>query len=142
MSTISLKDLDKVIDNIELARGKWESAAKQALWEGANIVADQVRANLASKVKGGNGDLSRSLYVGKMNTRGQSTVDTRIGFTGYDRNNVPNPLKAAVLESGRSDQRGRAKTKFFSSAVNATKGRAKEAIAEKLNEYYENLLGD
>lgn len=142
MSTIRLDDLDEVIKALDDAKVRFVPAGKQALWEGANIVANQVRANLEAVVKDGTGDLARSLYVAKMNNRGETTVETNIGFIGYDRNGVPNPLKANVLESGRSDQPGRKKTKFFSRAVNATREKAKEAIAAKLNEYFSKVVGD
>lgn len=148
MSSVVLKDLDELAGIMEKAGGKFVPAAKQALYEGAEVIANQVRANLDGAImsdedhrKHQTGALKRSLYTGKMNQRGNETVYTRIGFFGYDENGVPNPLKANILESGRSWHTIEGK-KFFSKAVNATRGKARKAIAAKMEEYWKKVLGD
>lgn len=141
-SKVNFKDLDDIIYELERAGGKFEPAAKQAIYEGAKVMADAIRSNLDSVTQGtGNGDLSNSLFIGKMNMRGKETVDTRISFFGYDRNGVPNALKAAVLESGRDWHKMEA-TKFFSKAVSSSRGKAKALLKKQLENYWKELLGD
>lgn len=101
------------------------------LYDGAGAMADEIR----QAVPEDSGDLAASLYVAKFQ-RGMNKVDTEIGFAGYDSKGVPNPVKAAVLESGSS--RGHTATHFFSRAVRAAKSKAEAAIQFKIeNKIYE-----
>ena len=50
------------------------------------------------------GDLLESLSVTKPYQSADGNWNIKVGCIGYDRKGVPNPLKAAVLEHGRSNQ--------------------------------------
>lgn len=95
---------------------------KRGLYAGAGTLTDEIRKNTPYD----EGDLRDSLFINQFHTTLES-VDTFIGFAGYDRDGVPNPLKAAVLESGTRDGKKKA-THFFSKAVRAAEEKTKNAI--------------
>lgn len=115
----------------QLAAADQREIAGRAIHDGADIVADEVRARLSGVIKGpSSGDLVASLGIARM----QETLDgynVKIGFDGYDSKGVPNQLKARVLESGKS---GQDKRPFMRPAVNATKGAAIEKMGEIIDE--------
>lgn len=136
LRTDALQELQKML---EQAGTNTPGAMKRAVYAGAKEVADAVRSSVQSAVSAeATGDLAQSLAVSRMKADG-SNVSTSIGFSGYDRKGVPNPTKAAVLESGRSDQPGRKKTHFFSRAVRASKEAALQSME---NEFLESLTRD
>lgn len=89
--------------------------AAAGLYDGAEQIADEVKRSIPKD----SGDLASSLFVARFE-RGMNRVDTVIGFAGYDSKGTPNPLKAAVLESGTSDGTHPA-THFFSRATRDAK---------------------
>lgn len=125
LRTESLQELQK---QLEKAGASTPGAMKRAVYSGAKEVADAVKRSVQSAVsEEATGDLAKSLTVSRMKADG-NTVSTSIGFSGYDRKGVPNPTKAAVLESGRSGQPGRKKTHFFSRAVAASRDAALKSM--------------
>lgn len=106
----------------------------EGLYDGAGQIADEIRRNVPKD----SGDLANSLFVAKFQ-RAMNKVDTEIGFAGYDSKGVPNPLKAAALESGTS--RGQPATHFFSSAVRAAKSKAEAAIQFKIESEIYKISG-
>lgn len=106
----------------------------EGLYDGADAVADEIRLNVPSE----SGDLARSLYIAKFQ-RGPNRVGTEIGFAGYDSKGVPNPVKAAVLESGSS--KGHRATHFFSRAVRSAKSKAEAAIQAKIEKRINQISG-
>lgn len=111
------------------------SIAAAGLYDGAEKVADEIKRDIPKDT----GDLRKSLFIAKFD-RGLNRVDTVIGFAGYDSRGVPNPLKAAVLESGTSDGTHEA-THFFSKAVRNSKPRCEAAIAEKIETQINDITG-
>lgn len=132
-----------------------EAAAKEAVYEGAKIIADEARkkleANLldpASAGKSGTsllkkprrepgGDLEKSFGITPIKRGRDGNWNAKIGFSGYDAKGVPNQLKARVMESGSSKIRPRP---FMRPAVNATRERAVAAMKEKVEETIRQIM--
>lgn len=121
---------------------------KRTVYAGAEVVADEVRSSMNSAIKGtGDGGLQNSLVVSKIKAVG-GDVYTRVGFGGYDNHpskkypeGQPYPIIAAVLESGRSGQSGRA-THFFSNAISAARKKAKGAMQEEFDKSFNKTIGE
>lgn len=109
------------------------SVCKKGLYDGAGVMADEIRSNTPKS----SGDLADSLFVGRFETR-LNEVDTVVGFAGYDSNGAPNPLKAAVLESGTSDGTHKA-THFFSKSVRAANAKVQNAIGKRVESEIEKI---
>lgn len=99
---------------------------KKGLFSGAELVADEIRKNTPKD----GGDLADSLFIARF-TDTVNGSETVVGFAGYDKNGKPNPLKAAVLESGTHDGKKKA-THFFSKAVRSAKEKSEKAIEEAI----------
>lgn len=111
--------------------------AQKAIYEAAGIVTDRIRANLRSVISGdATGDLEKSLGIAPIEKDREGNWNTKIGFDGYDRNGVPNQLKARVLESGRSNQK---KRPFVRPAVRQTKAEAIKAMDRVIQEEIEKM---
>ena len=132
MAKFKFDGIDKYIDSLEKIGGKnAEGIIKYAVYPGAAVVADAIRSEIALNHHG-NGDLENSLTLAHMRND-NGFINTKIGFSGYDRNNVPNALKAAVLESGRSDGTIKA-THFISRTVKNVQERAVNEMSKALDE--------
>lgn len=122
-----------------LAAADQRDVAGKAIYQAADIVADEVRARLNGVIKGpSTGALAASLGVAKL----QETADgwnVKIGFDGYDSKGVPNVLKARVLESGSSKQQ---KRPFMRPAVNATRKAAVEKMGEVIDEEIARIMNN
>ncbi|WP_243122292.1 HK97-gp10 family putative phage morphogenesis protein [Clostridium thermarum] len=124
-----------------------EKIAKKVVRAGANPVADQIKKNLmdnlndpayVGKGNGGpykkykfTGDLLKAFGITPPGVDRNGNTNVHIGFDGYDRNGVPNQLKARAMESGTSWLR---KRPFIRPAVNKTKNKAIEQMGKKLDE--------
>lgn len=124
------KEIGNMFDELD---SRAYGIAAAGLYDGADEVADEIKRNIPEDT----GDLKKSLFIAKFE-RGLNRVDTVIGFAGYDRNGTPNPLKAAVLESGTSKKKA---THFFSRATRNAKPRAEAAIAEKIETQINDITG-
>lgn len=131
MASMKYEIPSSITDMFAELEGQAYGICAEGLFDGAGAMADEIR----QAVPKNSGDLARSLYIAKFQ-RGMNKVDTEIGFAGYDSKGVPNPVKAAALESGTS--RGQPATHFFSKAVRAAKSKAEAAIQFKIeNKIYE-----
>ncbi len=137
-----------------LAEGSREIAEK-ALYEGAGIVADQIRKNLeanlndpTSVAKSGvaifkkmgqepSGDLLDSLGITPMELDNNGYLNVKIGFDGRDHKGVPNQMKARVMESGSSTIAPRP---FVRPAVKATKKMAEETMNRVIEEEIDKIM--
>lgn len=114
-----------------------DEITKKAIYEGAKIVADQVKQNLQGVLSPeATGDLVKSFGISKMDMDAKGDWTAKLGFEGYDSEGVPNLLKARVLESGRSGQK---KRPFVRPAVNATKDRVNRRMEEVIDEEIKKL---
>lgn len=133
-----LKDVECKFEKLT-EKDNCENAASKALYEGAGVIADAVTENLKKvlkEYKKEKGTLEDSLGIAKFR-RTDLTVNTRIGFDGYDKRGNPNQLKARVLESGRSDQPARP---FFRPAVEESLEDAKAAMDVELKKRIKEIL--
>ena len=137
MATIRFSGIDKYLDKLQKLGQRSEGICKMAVYDGAAIVADQVRENLERVLSpDATGQLEASMGIsGMQNDRGY--INVVIGFDGYDDKGVANQLKANVLESGSSKQQ---KRPFMRPAVNASKKRATAKMAETLDREIEKLM--
>ena len=75
-----------------------EEIAKRAIYEGAKIVADEIKARIPENT----GDLAESFGVTPIDRDADGNWNAKVGFDGYDRDGVPNQLKARAIENGTS----------------------------------------
>lgn len=127
MKVIGLTD---TTDLLEQVGAKAYAVSSYGLYEGAKVIADEIRASTPVDT----GDLAASLTIDPFQSD-INGVRTLIHYTGTDRKGTPNPLKAAAHESGTS--RGQKATHFFSKAVNRAKDKAQTAIADAVTEQIE-----
>lgn len=112
---------------------------KMSVYDGAGLLADEIRARLEANIKHpdkSTGALIESMGIADMRDKG-GEISTKIGFYGYDDRGVPNHIKAAVMESGRT---GVKKRPFIRPAVKAVKERAIDAMDKRLNEEIEKIM--
>lgn len=138
MAKFRFEGIEKYTESLAKIGGKNAAGVlKYAVYPGAAVVADAIRASMSEHRI--TGDLQDSLSLATMRND-DGYVNTKVTFAGYDRNGVPNAIKAAALESGTS--RGQKATHFISKA---TKGATDKAIAEMskaLDEKIEQIMGD
>lgn len=139
----------------KLGQQEGEIAAK-AVYGGAGIVADEIKKRLAQNLddpasvsKSGDavfknaanepsGDLLKSFGIAPIKAFADMDTSTKLGFDGYDRNGVPNQLKARAMESGTSTLR---KRPFVRPAVNATRSKAQTKMGEIVDEEMKKIMG-
>lgn len=110
-----------------------EEIAKKAIYEGAKIVADEIKARTPKD----SGDLADSLGITPMSRDDNGDWNAKVGFDGYDSRGVPNQLKARVAESGTSTQK---KKPFVRPAVNATRKTAIKEMERIIDEEIKKLV--
>ena len=129
-----LKDIQEKLSRLSQDAG---NVAKEAVYAGAGVVADQIRANLRRVLSGqSTGDLEASLGITPISMDNKMVWNAKVGFDGYDSKGVPNQLKANVLESGSSRQ---PKRPFVRTAVTASRKRAVEAMERVVDEAIEKI---
>lgn len=111
-----------------------DEIAKKAIYQGAKIVADKIKANIPKDT----GDLAESFGITKIDVDSDGDWNAKLGFDGYDRDGVPNQLKARAIESGTSRQ---PKKPFVRPAVNATKKQAQDEMARVIEEETKKIMG-
>lgn len=119
---------------------------KPAIYVGAGIVADEVRAQLRRALAGSKhstGALLRSINLDDMRDD-NGFVNTHISFPGYGDEagkRHPNPPKAYVLEKGRAGQK-RVKQPFVARAIKATKEKCIQAMDKEVNERIQKIMNE
>lgn len=156
MAKMTIKGLDEYALKLSKLGQKEGEIAKKAVYSGAGIVADEIKRRLiqnlndpASVGKSGDsmfkdpnyeptGDLLESFGIAPIRAFANMETSTKLGFDGYDRNGVPNQLKARAMESGTSALR---KRPFVRPAVNATKKPAQAKMGEIIDEETKKVMG-
>lgn len=138
-------DLDAYCAILEKLGGNVENIMKAALYEGADVIADAVRAEIeALPVKKGTGftqkvkdGLLQGMGLSPMKTT-EDGVDIKLGFDGYYGDptkkypkGFPIPFQARILIKGTSNT---VKNDFVGRAVRKKKKKAVEAINVKIDE--------
>lgn len=145
MATWTFKGLDKYVAALEKLSTHAEGNMKAAVWEGAKVVADnmksaisslptqdeyvpkdQTRRGITSEQKQG---LIEGFGLSKMRTGG--AVTTKAGFAGTNSKGVSNNAVAVQVEAGTSWMQ---KHPVIRRAANASKSAAEAAMEKKLEE--------
>lgn len=115
-----------------------DGVAKEAIYEGASIAADQVRKNLDEVLSGeSTGEMEESFGITPILKSG-GEWSAHIGFDGYDSEGVPNQLKARVMESGTST---REKKPFVRPAMNQTKKKIEDKMKNVIDDAIKEMFG-
>lgn len=148
MAKMTIKSSDEYAKKLSQFGKDSQEVAKRVVMAGANPVADEIRKNLSENlydpsyvgtgdggIFGGKrykftGDLLASFGIAPPSADGNGNTNTKIGFEGYDRNGVPNALKARAMESGTSMLK---KRPFVRPAVTKMKKKAIEEMGKKLD---------
>lgn len=123
-----------------------DAVAREAIYEGTKIVADEVKKNLQAVI-------SEEATGGLVDAFGITPIDkdihgwnAKVGFDGYDETQktkkypkgVPYQLKARAMESGTSTRR---KKPFMRTAMKATKLRVTEKMNEIIDQRTREIFG-
>ncbi|MEL7661534.1 HK97-gp10 family putative phage morphogenesis protein [Acetobacterium wieringae] len=112
--------------------------AKEAIFEGAKIAADQVSANLDGVLSGDStGQMAESFGITPILKSG-GEWSAHVGFDGYDDQGVANQLKARGIESGTEF---RPKKPFVRPAINQTKKQIQKKMQEVIEERTKEIFG-
>lgn len=164
MAKIVMGGVEEYLKKLRELDASQTAVLKQAVYEGADEVADAVReavkalpeVKTSAAVKGWRQQvpvdgitreqkdgLLDGLYVARM-TEDLDSVYTTIGFDGYNRvktkaypKGQANSMIARAVESGSSARR---KTPFVRPAVNRVKDKAVRRMADKLDETIKTLM--
>lgn len=109
-----------------------EKMAKYAIYPAAGMVLEELKAATPRDT----GDLRDSEILTKFVTD-EGQVYTAVVFDGYDRNGVPNSLKARAIESGTSRMK---KRPFIRPTVNRIKQRVIETMSAGVDEYISKVM--
>lgn len=163
MATIKIDGLEGYEKKLEQLNVNVTGILKRGVYEGADVVADAVRASISSLPTVSNKakmaaygakeatNLSEEQKRGLLNgldlsqmRNNDGVVSTKLGFGGYNTvktkkypKGQPNRMIAAAVESGTSASR---KQPFFRPAVNKTKSQATAAMSARVTEDINNLM--
>ena len=99
---------------------------------GAKVVYTNIKSNLKKVLNRTTGDLAKCLIITRPYKNTKQEIATKVGFYGYDRNGIPNPLKAMAREYGTSN--GEAKKPFLRPAFKK-KTEIEQAMQSVQDEY-------
>lgn len=131
-----LEEYERLLSRLGKDSGR---IAGMAVYQGADIVADAIRKNIASLPQR-TGVTKRGLESGfgispMQDDNGYRNV--KLGFDGYNDNGVPNVLMARVFENGTSKV---PKHPFVRTAVNASRKQAEAKMAVVLDEEIKKIM--
>lgn len=141
--------MDKYIEQLTNLEFTAHDTVGRAIYKGADIVADAIRANIEALPKSVCSDVQRkglldSLGIAKMR-EDDGTYNVKIGFDGYNSHVTKkypkghaNSMIARAIESGTSFS---AKHPFVAPAIRATKDAAEKAMADEINKELTKQMG-
>lgn len=141
MAKFKFVGLDVYVKQLQHLDEHTTGILKMAVFDGAAIVADEVRSRLEANIKHpdkSTGELLKSMYLAKMKDE-SGYVYSEIGFAGYDSRGVPNIIKVNAMESGTSKQK---KKPFIRPAFNAAQGRCISAMSETVDNEIQKMMED
>lgn len=130
-----------------------EGISKQAIYEGAKIIADEIKNNIEAlptdeewgtpkKMKAGptkaeKENIARGLGIARIQDN-KGTINTKIGYddAGYDENNKPIQMIARSVNSGTSFMK---KNPFFEKGVRNSRNKAKQKMIEVAEKELEKI---
>ena len=150
MKIEGFESIDKLIAKFEKIDDQTDKICHEALYEGAGIIADSIKARIEAlpiqeKEDGSapwgtpekpltgittaqKSGLINGFGVAKHRNEG-GAFTTSVGFSGVNSDGRPNAGVARSVESGSSFRR---KNPFFRTGVNAAKARAEKAMKDKI----------
>lgn len=137
MAKIEFKGIDKYVSLMKSLEADTEAICKAAVYDGAGILADAIRAEYShiSHPYGG-ADLMEHLVITSIrNDKG--FVNTKITIGGYLQSGKPAPLVARVMESGNSHQ---GKKPFVRPAVSRVKKQCEAAMEKKVDKILRDIV--
>lgn len=134
MATIEFKGIEQYGKMLQqMANPKQvEAICKYSIYDAAGMVLEEVRKATPERT----GDLRRSLVTTPMQNK-DGFVYEQLDFAGYDRNGVPNMLKARAIESGTSKLR---KKPFVRPTVRRVKKLAEFMMEKSMDEYLTKFM--
>lgn len=161
-TNINYKDLDKFGDKMKKVPKKVVPIMRHTVYEGAAVLEKNVKTSLRSALLH-HGDPTNTKhlvddYAPDHISSDADSSSTNVHFMGYDtvphhrRGRVeagkPQPLKAAVLESGRAPYTrddgtfvpGVKATHFYSKAMNRSRNQVKTVMEKEFNEWITNAV--
>ena len=160
MATFEFTARDEFAQYLSRLEDGADEIAKRAIYDGAGIVADEIKSAIdsipedtarfllsgekyQSATKDEKEDLRRSFGVSPMKGNSFDGWNVKLGFDGYGSNptkqypkGVPNPLIARSIESGSTV---RVKYPFVRRSVNKMKKKAIEAMDKKILEQVKEI---
>lgn len=116
---------------------EYDGIVQKMLVDGIEPLQKQIETNLAAVIGRGNktksrskGSLIKAVKVTKAYQVSGGDWHIKVGVYGYDKDGVPNALKAMVLEHGRSDMPAKP---WLKPAINATKKDVIKAMSDRLD---------
>ena len=114
-----------------------DEVAKKAIYEGSNIIADEIKKNLENVLSDeATGDLVDSFGITPISKNG-SVWSAKVGFDGYDNNGVAFQLIARALESGTSTRPAKP---FARPTLNQTRKQVVAEMNRVINEEIQKII--
>ena len=111
MAKMRFKLPEETIKRMESLGTNYDKVVKEVLKEGVTPLYEAAKLNLKNVIgketkteSESTGDLLKSLSTTKPYQMANGSWNVKVGCAGYDRKGVPNGMKAAVLERGKSNQ--------------------------------------
>lgn len=146
MAKIKVVGIESFIKDINELAGDAEGICKMAVYDGAAVVADAVKANINAlptrvnkfvpkghQARGATANEKAALIsgFGISRMRANGTVDVSIGFDGYTETGKPISMIARSIESGTSWLQ---KMPFVNKGIASSKGAAEAAMQKRFDE--------
>lgn len=155
MAQISFTGIDEYFDKLNKIGQKATGLCKRAVYDGAAIVADAVRAEVQALPTTDHNETPQGVFsyekdglleglgVARMKDDG-GVISTRVDFDGYNRmkskkypNGHPNSMIARAINSGTSK---RPKNPFMKRAANKAKAKANAAMGARLDADIDEIM--
>ena len=140
MPKIQLKGLDDTVFVLNRLTDKSEGVIKRAIYDGAGILADAVRANIDTIKTGGRRETQKAglragLTTFKIEEAG-GTIAGGVGFDGYNELGQANRMIARVFNSGTSFS---SRQPFFERAIRSARYAARQKVLSELEDEIDKL---
>lgn len=155
MAHISFTGIDEYFDKLNQLGDKATGLCKRAVYDGAAVVADAIRAEVQSLPTTDHDETPQGVFsyekdgllaglgIAKMKDDG-GVISTRVDFDGYNRmkskkypNGHPNSMIARAINSGTSK---RPKNPFMSRAASKAKARANAAMSKRMDADIDEIM--
>lgn len=149
MAKLTVKGLDKYIQDITKLSAATDHELGLAIYEGAQIVADAARSGIESLPVGKNpikGEITKEQKDGLLAGLGIATMqlkgtelNVKLGMDGYNSKGQPNSMILRSIEAGTSW--GRPANPVVKRAVNKSRRQAEQAMVKAFEEAISKHMG-